>query len=87
MFNARISNVKWNEAGAQWARERGKLQASGSDSHTWPDLGCCATESLWPGRGVNATDAAGGVDPTSPRMSSGLPLIETPGAARAAERG
>jgi predicted metal-dependent phosphoesterase TrpH len=50
VFNARISNVKWNQAAADWAVERGKLQCTGSDSHTWPDLGCCAGESTWTGK-------------------------------------
>jgi predicted metal-dependent phosphoesterase TrpH len=49
-FNARISHVKWNRAAEEWARARGKGIASGSDSHTWADLGCCAAESEWQGR-------------------------------------
>jgi len=47
VFNARISNMKWNTAAADWAKEHGKLMATGSDAHTWADLGCCAVESTW----------------------------------------
>jgi predicted metal-dependent phosphoesterase TrpH len=47
VFNARISNVKWNEAARQWAADHGKLMATGSDAHTWADLGCCSGHSAW----------------------------------------
>jgi predicted metal-dependent phosphoesterase TrpH len=49
VFNARISNVKWNRAAEVWAHEHSKLLATGSDSHTWADLGCCAVESEFAG--------------------------------------
>ncbi|MDQ3024647.1 MAG: hypothetical protein M3R04_09760, partial [bacterium] len=49
VFNARISNIKWNEAASKWATERGKLMATGSDAHTWADLGCCTGHSAWQG--------------------------------------
>jgi predicted metal-dependent phosphoesterase TrpH len=50
VFNARISNVKWNEAARQWAAGHNKLMATGSDAHTWADLGCCCGLSAWQGQ-------------------------------------
>ena len=56
VFNARISNVKWNEAARQWAADHTKLMATGSDAHTWPDLGCCCGESDWMGEVLTPDD-------------------------------
>jgi predicted metal-dependent phosphoesterase TrpH len=49
VFNARISNKRWNGAAEKWAVEHSKRLASGSDSHTWASLGCCAAETEWQG--------------------------------------
>jgi predicted metal-dependent phosphoesterase TrpH len=49
VFNARISHKRWNKAAEEWAVAHSKGLASGSDSHTWASLGCCAAESEYTG--------------------------------------
>ena len=62
VFNARVSRSRWNKAAGDWAHEHKKGLAAGSDSHTWRDLGCCASESEWEGRKLTEVElnAAGG---------------------------
>jgi predicted metal-dependent phosphoesterase TrpH len=64
VFNARISNVRWNRAAEEWATEHGKRQASGSDSHTWASLGCCAAESEFQGAIATPTDLMKALSPS-----------------------
>jgi predicted metal-dependent phosphoesterase TrpH len=56
VFNARISNRKWNTAAADWAAAHGKAQATGSDAHTYADLGCCGADSTWIGKIATPAD-------------------------------
>lgn len=65
VFNARISNLKWNAAASAWAAQHGKRASGGSDAHTLKDIG-----SAW-------TDAPAG-DASSPQGL--LELLDQPSA-------
>ena len=43
-FNARVSDIKWNEAARVWASERGVVLSAGSDAHTLRDIGDAWTQ-------------------------------------------
>jgi predicted metal-dependent phosphoesterase TrpH len=48
-FNARISRPKWNRAAVDWAQAHQKLLSSGSDAHTYTDIGSAWMEvPAWP---------------------------------------
>lgn len=38
-FNARISNLKWNQAAVEWAQSHGVLMSAGTDAHRLSDIG------------------------------------------------
>ena len=44
VFNARISNIKWNAAASVWAAQHGLPESSGSDAHTVKDIGSAWVE-------------------------------------------
>ena len=44
VFNARISNLKWNAAASAWAAQHGLPESSGSDAHTVKDIGSAWVE-------------------------------------------
>lgn len=44
VFNARISNLKWNAAASAWAAQHGLPESSGSDAHTLKDIGSAWVE-------------------------------------------
>jgi len=46
-FNARISDIRWNQAAVQWAQEKGVKMSAGSDAHTLADIGSAWTETPW----------------------------------------
>lgn len=43
-YNARISNLKWNEAAAEWAKARDLPVSAGSDAHLLSDVGAAWLE-------------------------------------------
>jgi predicted metal-dependent phosphoesterase TrpH len=43
-FNARVSDVRWNQAAVDWAKEHGLLMCAGSDAHTLADIGSAWVE-------------------------------------------
>jgi predicted metal-dependent phosphoesterase TrpH len=43
-FNARISNIRWNQAAVAWSQERDVLMSAGSDAHTLAEIGSAWVE-------------------------------------------
>ncbi|RPI82556.1 MAG: PHP domain-containing protein [Chloroflexi bacterium] len=43
-FNARISNLKWNQAAVEWAQAHGVLMSAGTDAHRLSDIGTAWAE-------------------------------------------
>jgi predicted metal-dependent phosphoesterase TrpH len=43
-FNARVSNIQWNQAAVAWSQERGVLMSAGSDAHTLAEIGSAWVE-------------------------------------------
>jgi predicted metal-dependent phosphoesterase TrpH len=43
-FNARISQLRWNQAAVDWAQEKDVLMSAGSDAHTLADIGSAWVE-------------------------------------------
>ncbi len=46
-FNARISDIRWNQAAVDWAKAKGVPMSAGSDAHTLADIGSAWTEAAW----------------------------------------
>jgi len=43
-FNARISQLRWNQAAVDWSKLHGRLMSAGSDAHTLADIGSAWVE-------------------------------------------
>jgi predicted metal-dependent phosphoesterase TrpH len=43
-FNARISNLRWNQAAVDWSQLHGVAMSAGSDAHTFADIGSAWVE-------------------------------------------
>lgn len=46
-FNARVSDLRWNQAAVEWAKAKGVLMSAGSDAHTLADIGSAWSEVPW----------------------------------------